>query len=46
MEDTMTLEFVAIWSEHFNVNEQLKKIVVAAYSHPGRYQEFARMEIR
>ncbi|XP_043373130.1 E3 ubiquitin-protein ligase rnf213-alpha-like isoform X4 [Dermochelys coriacea] len=45
VEDMMTLEFVAILSEHFKVNGSFSKIIVAAYSHPRRYQEFARMEI-
>ncbi|XP_065450526.1 E3 ubiquitin-protein ligase RNF213-like [Chrysemys picta bellii] len=46
VEDMMTLEFVAVWPEHFKVNETFGKIVAAAYSHPGTYQELARMERR
>ncbi|KAH1172324.1 hypothetical protein KIL84_007942 [Mauremys mutica] len=46
VEEMMTLEFVAVWSEHFKVNEPFGKIIVAAYSRPRRYQELARMQIR
>ncbi|KAH1171594.1 hypothetical protein KIL84_007212 [Mauremys mutica] len=46
VEDMMTLEFVAVWPAHFKLNELFDKIAVLAYSHPGRYQEFARMQIR
>ncbi|KAH1172131.1 hypothetical protein KIL84_007749, partial [Mauremys mutica] len=45
-EDTMTLEFVVVWSKKFVFDEKLGKIVVAAYSGPRRYQEIARMKKR
>ncbi|XP_030418159.1 E3 ubiquitin-protein ligase RNF213-like isoform X2 [Gopherus evgoodei] len=45
-EDTMTLEFVVVWSKKIVFDEKLGKIVVAAYNHPRRYQEIARMKKR
>ncbi|XP_075784969.1 E3 ubiquitin-protein ligase rnf213-alpha-like isoform X2 [Pelodiscus sinensis] len=46
VEDMMTLEFVAVWSKKCVCYEELKKMVVAAYLSPGRYQEIARMKKR
>ncbi|XP_074854696.1 E3 ubiquitin-protein ligase rnf213-alpha-like [Carettochelys insculpta] len=45
-EDTMTLEFVVVWSKKFEFDAELDKIVVAAYHSPGRYQEWAKMTKR
>ncbi|XP_065259536.1 E3 ubiquitin-protein ligase rnf213-alpha-like [Emys orbicularis] len=44
--DTMTLEFVVVWSKNVAFDENLNKIVVAAYNGPRRYQEIARMKKR
>nr|XP_023969369.2 uncharacterized protein LOC101953596 [Chrysemys picta bellii] len=46
MEDTMTVEFVVVWSKNFVFEERFGKIVVAAYNSPRRYQEIARMNKR
>ncbi|XP_067411298.1 E3 ubiquitin-protein ligase rnf213-alpha-like isoform X2 [Emydura macquarii macquarii] len=45
-EETMTLEFVVVWPKNFEFDNEFGKIIVAAYSHPRRYQEFARMKER
>ncbi|CAM4686184.1 unnamed protein product [Lepidochelys kempii] len=44
LEEMMTLEFVVIWSKIFVFDENLDKIVVAAYMGPRRYGEIARMK--
>ncbi|XP_009952271.1 PREDICTED: E3 ubiquitin-protein ligase RNF213-like [Leptosomus discolor] len=46
IEETMTLEFVAVTSEKFRFSEETSKICVAFYKQPGQYQEFAVLKKR
>ncbi|XP_074996114.1 E3 ubiquitin-protein ligase rnf213-alpha-like isoform X2 [Calonectris borealis] len=46
IEETMTLEFVAVMSKKSRFSEESSKICVAFYKQPGQYQEFAVLRKR